>query len=227
LGHPNSNNSFAGSGRTLLSLASNNVKHTASILSTKTIKAVAAAPLLAPSLLDDDIISVGNAAREKEDREQAEKAAVATAVDAALKRGAAEAIQASRAASIAKSKLMGQELQSMYNSLTLGDASSVETAASRDEEGRSLAHLAAAAGDQGMFVLYALKKVNAAMLLAKDAAGLTPLHYACAVGAKGVAAWLCSQPGGEISSLTKDILQRIPLDLVPTESGENDWKFLL
>ena len=97
----------------------------------------------------------------------------------------------------------------------------------RDEEGRSLAHLAAAAGDQGMFVLYALKKVNAAMLLAKDAAGLTPLHYACAVGAKGVAAWLFSQPGGEISSVTKDILQRIPLDLVPTESGENDWKFLL
>ena len=227
LGHPNSNNSFAGSGRTLLSLASNNVKHTASILSTKTQKAVAAAPLIAPSLLDDDIISVGNAAREKEDREQAEKAAVATAVDAALKRGAAEAIQASRAASIAQSKLLGQELQSMYNSLTLGDASSIETAASRDEEGRSLAHLAAAAGDQGMFVLYALKKVNAAMLLAKDAAGLTPLHYACAVGAKGVAAWLFSQPGGEISSVTKDILQRIPLDLVPTESGENDWKFLL
>lgn len=229
LGHPNT--SFAGSGRTLLALASNNVKLTASILSTssKTIKAaavVSAAPLPTPSLLDDDLISVGANLREKEERENAEKAAVASAVDAALKRGAAEAIQSSRAASLAQSKLLGKELQSMYESLSLGDASSVKTAASRDEEGRSLAHLAAAAGDEGMFVLYALKKVNAAMLFAKDAAGMTPLHYACAVGAKGVAAWIVSQPGGDVSAVTKDILHRVPFELVPSESGENDWKFL-
>jgi hypothetical protein len=64
------------------------------------------------------------------------------------------------------------------------------------------------------------------MLFAKDAAGMTPLHYACAVGAKGVAAWIVSQPGGDVSAVTKDILHRVPFELVPSESGENDWKFL-